>query len=410
MRYVDHPYVKALNTQQRKLLAQLPFNPIDADNDGELSRKVLDGRISNGELPQFTEHLKAIKAFIDQARDDELLAPYAAILLGSLWRTAYFTKTPFEVSLAIVRHVQPLQEGLPELLLKNSVACLEVYKRLPWGASLSFVKPLSIEMFGTDTFERFWLTTIDSTCATFLLFRKAPESFAGRENQIMRHMALQLAKPKARSKAIMCISQAFDMEPEHEEFAHDLLMRSLMFEPYDSYMTVQLEKTCVTPEMMFMHLGPLDKMVDFQISGVKNIGISGTRFISFFRFMVNSMEFCNPDSRRGWLVALCRAAESLLKAGSLDANEVINTLEEKLADDLPIELLACLHASGKDQTEQLRALGETQSGALEVARWFKETRLTDKHLFSVCLAANYHPPVSRLGRAKLKALHTDLDL
>lgn len=412
MRYVENPYVKLLNQKQKKLLATLPYNPIDLDNHQEKYR--ITQWVQNvppEKLPNVREKLVAIKEFIHQAKDDELLAPYALLYLSSLWHNTSTPHTTVETGVEILRIIQPLNEDLNRHLNKTFGPHFQKFKYIPWGSSTFGIQESSIrEILGKDEFERSWLTTVGSTCSTFMLYKKCPEAFVGYEPMILRHMALQLAKPKARREAIKAISYAFDMEPEHEEYAHDLLMRALSFEPYDSYITVQLEKTGITPEMMFLHLGPLDEMVNFQLGGMKDIGISGTRFISFFRFMEKAMDYCSATSHREWLLTLSKGAESMLRANSPDADEIIKTLKEKLADDLPLPIIACLHAKGEDQSERLSQLGSSEQGQAELKQWLKETRLRHDQIFSVCLAANYNPQNAKLRKAKTATLRQDLEL
>jgi hypothetical protein len=45
--------------------------------------------------------------------------------------------------------------------------------------------------------------------------------------------------------------------------------------------------------------------------------------------MVGAMEYCSPEKHHEWLLALTKGAESLLRANSKDAPEVIQTLREK---------------------------------------------------------------------------------
>ena len=412
MRYIDDPYVKLLSVEQKKLFELLPDNPIDADNHVEmyhLTRWLQ--HVPSEKMPELKERLFAVKKFIDESKDDELLAPYALMYLNSIWQNTSTPNTNVETGVNILQIIQPLNEELMTALEKSSQACSRKFKRLPLGSSIWGMPAIHQRDRALKyEFEQSWLTTVGSTCSTFMLYKKCPEAFVGYEDMILRHMALQLAKPKARREAITAISNAFDMEPEHEEYAHDLLMRALSFEPYDSYITVQLEKTHVTPEMMFIHLGPLDEMVKFQISGMQDIGISGTRFISFFRYMVKAMDYCSATSHREWLLTLSKGVESMMRANSPDVDEMIKTLKDKLADDLPLSIIACLHAKGEDQSEHLSALGSSEQGQAELKQWLKETRLRHDQIFSVCLAANYNPKNAKLRKAKTDTLRQDLDI
>jgi hypothetical protein len=413
MIYVQHDYVKALSAEQKRTLRLLPWNPVDAGNHAQtymVSQKLYETYLHDKDL--FFSYIKNIKLFIEASKNDVFLAPYAQHYFYTLWSIASNVTTPFNLGKIYLEEFDLLNSEKQAELYENTEHCKERFKKLPWGSSMHGLQIGYCTLDGKDrsNFERQWLTTIDSTCSTFMLYKAIPAYFKGYENLVQRHMALQLAKPKARKHALTAFAAVYDSIKDMDNDAHDLLMRALTFEPYDSYMTVQLEKTKVTPEMMFMHLGKLDDIVDFQIDGMKRVGISGTRFISFFRYMVGAMEYCSPEKHRDWLLALTKGAESLLRAKSKDAPEVIQTLQEKMQGNMPVSFIACLHVSGHDQTEALQAKAATAEGQSEFKQWLKETRLKHDQLFAVCLAANYHPKSARLHKAKVETLRGDLDL
>jgi len=117
---------------------------------------------------------------------DVLLAPYSQQYFYMLWSITSNITTPFEIGKIYLKEFDLLNLEKQAGLYENTERCKERFKKMPWGSSMHGFHLGYCTLNGKDRsdFERQWLTTIDSTCSTFKLYKVMPERFKGYENLI----------------------------------------------------------------------------------------------------------------------------------------------------------------------------------------------------------------------------------
>jgi hypothetical protein len=412
MNYFDIPYIHALTEAQRDSFSLLPQNPLTSKMAIAPYETYYWARTENKpELKTAKKYFQGISRFIQINKDDPVTAPYADHYIYAMWGMATSNLYDHKIVEMALQVVQPFDRETLKSISNAADKRLLDNTKLPFG-SYQFGLSDHCRSYGKveENFSNWQLTDVNSTCSTFIYFKNMPECFKGFEVFINRDMAMQLAKPKARHIAHAAINVIFEFKSIGAEFAHDLLMRSMTFREFDTYMAVQLEKTGVTPKMMHDHLGPLDEMVNFQLNSLKGKSLSGSRGPSFIRFLVAAIEHCEKGLPAAALSQLAGASESIARGGAKDAVSVIQAIATVVPEDDHLSLLASLHVLGADKSDSFRRFMSTEQGRTEFEAWTRQSRLGDGQLFKVCQDAGYVPKNARTRKAKQQTLRNDLGM
>ncbi len=413
MNYIEHPYIRTLTDAQRDSFSLLPENPLMNTMGIAPYETYFWAKTENGvNINTAKDNLKRIAQFIQINKADPAVAPYVDHYIYGAWGLLTSNLYDHNVAEFALKTIQPFNK---ETLQSVSDAASKILpmdnSSLPFGR-YRFGLNNNCQSFENvdEKFINNQLTDMNNTCSTFTYFHKMPEYFKGFETFINRDMALQLAKPKARHVAHAAINVIFEFKSEGAEFAHDLLMRSMTFREFDTYMTVQLEKTGITPKMMRNHMGPLDEMVNFQLNSLRGKSLSGSRGPSFIRFLVAAIEHCEKDLSGSAMSLLARASESIARGGHADARSVLEKMATVVPEDRNLALMASLHALGINKSESLQQLISSVSGRSEFEAWTRQSKLSSEQLFVICQDAGYVPKNARIKKAKRQALRNDLGM
>lgn len=413
MNYLSHPYVHSLSKSQRDSFSLLPENPLmNKMGIAPYETYYWAKAENNPDIKTVRTNMEGIARFIQDNKDDSMIVPYVDHYIYGIWAMLASKLYDYKNAEMALQIVQPFnKETLKSISDAADKRILMNDTSLPFGNYRFGLAPQchSYEKI-EEKFINDQLTDMNNTCSTFTYFHKMPEYFKGFETFINRDMALQLAKPKARHVAHAAINVIFEFKSEGAEFAHDLLMRSMTFREFDTYMAVQLEKTAITPRMMRNHMGPLDDMVNFQLNSLKGKSLSGSRGPAFIRFLVAAIEHCEKDLSGASMSLLVGASESIARGGHADARSVLEKIATVVPEDEHLALMASLHALGINKSESLQRLMSIEQGRTEFEAWTRHSKLSSEQLFRVCHDAGYVPKNARIKNAKRQTLRNDLGM